>query len=757
MSIPQKAQHVNSFPTTFTGFPPKVHPPILACVNRKYVGKAVNDWEDHTINFGLEALDLQGIADAIQDGYAISAAHHTRRHTDNFISAQHIGLDFDTEDERSCVNVLLTNPFLSQYATIFHPTSSHKPDAPRSRVFFVLDTPIKSAKQYVLYVRALLWKFGLADKQCSDAARLWFGAKDCELVCMPDKVLPVSVLDSLVNEQAAAQQAQARSCDVDTTIDTHAALQAAISRVTTGTRHATGFWLACKLRDSGMALHEAVGIMQQYQQAVEALGSHAYEWQEAHATLHGAYKRRPQGHSAEQVEKNLSLFEWCAWYGREGLKQGEIHYSLKSVFAVSEIMRGAKRTQAVALSVRSFNEYGMTKTTAARHLKAMVLDGLLIRHRKSDFIRGTTYSVNTALLQATAQGSTGHSGTYKEREVPLFQDCPIVSGTDIRQSATYRALQSMDYFRRGARIDARLWTTAPPEESFGAEVQRILATLADCPITSKSELFRLAGVNERTGRRKLSLLASLGFVCYEAQVESTAQVPYLTENWYERLLELAPALTTYGHGTLRAYWDDTQRVAHHARYIEQSKGVPSEVSVETAKNASERLTVHLAEVHRLNECRNNWALSQGILSEVPTVSLHSEGKTKSVRQPVKVARAGRIVIPVGHTHTGKNSTLKAERKGYIPVEAPITPSTPVVVPVAHRWKFVGQNELLLNELERSLLSEDSGKRTAAQVLKSYFDGAHNDFGRAKFAAYEMGVSACRGIMWGSLQAEAAQT
>jgi hypothetical protein len=88
--------------------------------------------------------------------------------------------------------------------------------------------------------------------------------------------------------------------------------------------------------------------------------------------------------------------------------------------------------------------------------------------------------------------------------------------------------------------------------------------------------------------------------------------------------------------------------------------------------------------------------------------------------------------------------------------AVIAPIAPVVIPVAHRWQFVGQNELLLTELERSLSSEDSEKRTAAHVLKSYFDGAHNDFGKAKYAAYQMGVAGCRGIMWGSLQAEAAQ-
>ena len=105
-----------------------VPPTIDISVNRAYQGKLTPGhpaWKKHTASFRREQLDVQGIAAAIAAGYAITAAHHTKRDGENFISAQHIGLDFDTEDERSAIDRLLRDPFIADYAAIVHTTSSH--------------------------------------------------------------------------------------------------------------------------------------------------------------------------------------------------------------------------------------------------------------------------------------------------------------------------------------------------------------------------------------------------------------------------------------------------------------------------------------------------------------------------------------------------------------------------------------------------------------------------------------------------------
>jgi len=38
------------------------------------------------------------------------------------------------------------------------------------------------------------------------------------------------------------------------------------------------------------------------------------------------------------------------------------------------------------------------------------------------------------------------------------------------------------------------------------------------------------------------------------------------------------------------------------------------------------------------------------------------------------------------------------------------------------------------------------------VLKNFLDGAHNDYKKASYAAYELGVQQSYGIAWGHIQA-----
>ena len=659
-------------------------PVITVSINRKYTGKVQvsSTWADFNKTFQVEALDIRGIARTIQAGHAIAAAHHSNRHSDNFISAQHIGLDFDHDS----IETVLQQPLIADRAGIVHATSSHTPAAPRSRAVFILDQPIRDAITYARYTAALTWAHGIADQKCKDAARLWFGAKGCEMVVRPDKVLPLAVLDVLV-EQYEAQRAEQQSIvDFDPTIDATEALQSAISKAGEG-RNDAGFWLACRLRDAGKDKAETTEIIRSYQRTVRFQGNHEYTPEEALASLESAYNRRPRGHCLEQVEKDLELFEWFAWFENFGTKQGATHYSLKTIMHVSDTARKAKRTQGLELALREFVGHGVSKTAASNHLKAMCSAGLLLLEKKSDRERGNRYSINVQLLRDLAQ----QHGSAKI-ESPTF---------DVTQSETYQGIGHLAFFIEGARIDSRLWVSEPPAECFGSTAQRLIATLAMsirhvsqrdkqgqdtqallvCPsvthvnITSKSELYRLANVSRRRGEEKLKLLKSIGLITYELG-ERGAKAPSLVENWYERLVEIEPALTTYGRNTLLAERYDNQRNSYHDNRLRLIRNPErTSISQKTADVASQRNQERHGEKLALRARRAAWARAHGIANvpaigdtgkppkkrhHKPTVAVVADeatGKRKFVRRNL-IPREGKIT-------TGKNVPTRQERKEYI--------------------------------------------------------------------------------------------
>lgn len=186
-------------------------------------------------NLEIETIEL---ANYIFTGHAYTTWHKGGRKSDNFQCGHHIGIDLDTEDERSTIDYLLKDDFISRYAALIHTTPSHTPDAPRARVVFLLDTPIYQANNYIAATNALLWLFEIADGSCKDACRFFYGAKDCEIALLGN-VLPLEFTRMLISEwqQAEAKKRQERVRQAQQkpqiTIhaqhsDTHAELQRAL-------------------------------------------------------------------------------------------------------------------------------------------------------------------------------------------------------------------------------------------------------------------------------------------------------------------------------------------------------------------------------------------------------------------------------------------------------------------------------------------------------------------------------------------------
>lgn len=142
------------------------------------------------------------IASAINDGRPITTWHRKHwRNSENYQCGQHIGVDFDTEDRRSTLQALTKDTFIRKYGFLVYTTPSHRPEAPRARVLFLLDTPIMQAANYALASAALLWVFGSADRQCKDPCRFFYGARPgaCEMEWIA-RELPLEVVKHLITE-----------------------------------------------------------------------------------------------------------------------------------------------------------------------------------------------------------------------------------------------------------------------------------------------------------------------------------------------------------------------------------------------------------------------------------------------------------------------------------------------------------------------------------------------------------------------------
>lgn len=170
-------------------------------INRSFRGKPTG--QDLTAFFreyngrftNLELSDDELLAE-VTAGHGLTTWHKGYRAARNFICGQHLGLDFDTGDERSAIDQLVADPFIGSFASILYSTPSHTADAPRSRALFLLDRPIYDPALYAEAATALLWKFGQADQSCKDPARLFFGAGADPITATSGNILPWHVVEN---------------------------------------------------------------------------------------------------------------------------------------------------------------------------------------------------------------------------------------------------------------------------------------------------------------------------------------------------------------------------------------------------------------------------------------------------------------------------------------------------------------------------------------------------------------------------------
>ncbi len=155
-------------------------------------------WAKFNASFDNVDIPADKIMDDIYAGHAVTTQHRNNWRTSaNYLCGQHLALDFDSGDTRSEISTLVKDKFIAKYANFIHTTISHTPEAPRARVYFILDVPIMQARNYARAASALLWLFGAADRQCKDPARFFYGAPKCTIEPVYN-FLPLDVVQKLI-------------------------------------------------------------------------------------------------------------------------------------------------------------------------------------------------------------------------------------------------------------------------------------------------------------------------------------------------------------------------------------------------------------------------------------------------------------------------------------------------------------------------------------------------------------------------------
>jgi hypothetical protein len=260
-------------------------------------------FNDAFVNKEIETIDF---ANDIYMGRAFAPWHHGRRGIDNFQLAQHIGVDMDTEDERSSIDAIKRMEFVAVYGGLIYTTPNHTPEKPRARIVFFLDNPITDREAYKAAIAFVYSLFPDPDTSCVDCSRFFYGSRNCQIEWL-DNVLPLDHLRSyykrygqakiaahqnetpIAPQQAVAQGKRERSETGIITPDT--LLNYAIGDSTGEGRNKRGYRLARQLRDIGLTQFEAEGYMRRYQSSVATSKKDPYTEREALITLRSAYTR----------------------------------------------------------------------------------------------------------------------------------------------------------------------------------------------------------------------------------------------------------------------------------------------------------------------------------------------------------------------------------------------------------------------------------------------------------------------------------
>jgi hypothetical protein len=168
------------------------------------------NWAELNDSWVNRDLDVMDICDMIYKGHPFCPWMNGRRHNDNFICAQFIGVDLDDGTYECSMDYLVEHPLVRLYGAIIYRTPSSKTHAPKSRVLFLLDEAIQRVDGYRLAIETVYNMFKGADPACVDPVRFFFGngklreSKDTAGIWFSEKInFPVSDLRAMYKQNVA--------------------------------------------------------------------------------------------------------------------------------------------------------------------------------------------------------------------------------------------------------------------------------------------------------------------------------------------------------------------------------------------------------------------------------------------------------------------------------------------------------------------------------------------------------------------------
>lgn len=635
---------------------------ISLTVNRSRRGKLPKDagrdaWREYNRHFRPETLTPDELVSVVRDGFAISANVHKWRHRDNFVSRQEMSLDFDSGDQT--LDELAEDPFVSRYAYAVNETSSHTPNAPRLRATFILDRPITDPDEYARYASALVRHFETSDENCTDPARLWFGAHGCNVRKLGN-FLSVDVLDALADAYAnETNKPDAHAHNEPTGTVQTASIADALAKLPAEWADDYGRWLRV-----GFALKHEYGDAAF--ELWDTFSRRSDKYAGPDATRRKWDSLKPDGrftvgsifyHAGVRTDRDIMLPDGRPMHVDAVLDAltclsvthaipfapGQRHVALKTFMGVLSIMRDAGSIADIALPVRTVAEVsGVPRSTVQRHFEDFVSVRFLEKVSRANFVRANTYSIGEGLLTlvqelADTVGQSAASGEPCKGNVP---SCPAILG----HAQTFHFLQREDACLPYARLHMKSPENGEnvPHETLGPAVQQIVSFLSAREAFSLSDLARKTGVNKRTLRRKWRVLEHFGIVATETDPEDERRkIPALTDDWHERLVQLAPHLETFANGLLREDEACAQRETHHTRMLRYVTGEDAEIASLAAENASRKRQTVRRDLNHARDVRKRLGM--------PGPSLRRDRM-----------RRRKIVLPVALYHPGHVSGIATE-------------------------------------------------------------------------------------------------
>ena len=248
-------------------------------------GMDTGSYLDSFICQELEPIDL---ADRVCKGNSFCNVFDGRPKKENFVLGYVLAVDVD-KGELAGMEALLRPPFVRAYAAFIYPTLRSTEEAPRHRVVFCLDEPIREAGDFEYAAKTVYELFPGADTGCANAGRTFLGngkiRRDGLVVWFGGHTLYLPDLRLLVRQRRAREQVRV----VATSPDGGRLVEWATATAQEGERNRLGYWLACRLREAGLGRDEAAKRLLEYQRAVRDRGSCPYTIHEALSSLNSAF------------------------------------------------------------------------------------------------------------------------------------------------------------------------------------------------------------------------------------------------------------------------------------------------------------------------------------------------------------------------------------------------------------------------------------------------------------------------------------